>query len=335
MPDHKITIIVPVYNVEEYVGRCLESIITQTHANLEIIVVNDGSDDNSMDVVEKFSTIDNRFVVVNQKNLGLSLARNCGLDIATGDYVLFVDSDDWLDPEACERLLDVALETNADVVVFGLMLVAPNWVIERKQFKFESSLSGEEYLLAAMQSDGFTPTACNKFYKKDVVSGVRFPPGLRYEDIYFTAAVLASSATVFIEGGVFYYYQKFREHSITSLVGVENYNDLKMIYYELEKYLRHNGKSKVSENVYFKLDKFERFNKEIVFKLLDGTRITDKNNFINEIKNDKTYCEMSKFYKEHGRSFLHKCVSGLFLAKPKLLIIFKILFKAKDYFRRV
>ena len=115
----KISVIIPVYKVEQYLPECLDSIINQTYKNLEIICIDDGSPDNSGKILDEYASKDNRIRVIHKENGGISSARNAGLDIATGDWISFVDSDDWLDINTYEKLLSSADEANTDIVMFG------------------------------------------------------------------------------------------------------------------------------------------------------------------------------------------------------------------------
>lgn len=112
-----ISIIVPVYNSEKYIDRCLDSILNQTYKDLEIVLVNDGSNDQSLKILENYALRDTRIKVVNQENKGVAAARNTGLDNATGDYILYVDSDDWIENNMVERMVE--LSANADIVFCG------------------------------------------------------------------------------------------------------------------------------------------------------------------------------------------------------------------------
>ena len=114
-----ISIIIPIYNAEKYLERCLQSVITQTYKNLEIILINDGSKDNSKKICEEFKNKDSRIRLINKENEGVSTARNNGIDLITGEYVLFVDSDDWLEKEMCEILLNKIEKEKTDIVVCG------------------------------------------------------------------------------------------------------------------------------------------------------------------------------------------------------------------------
>lgn len=111
-----VSIIIPAYNTEKYIGNCIESVIKQTYHNLEVIIVNDGSEDNTLGIITKARLRDNRVVVINQENNGPSAARNAGLKICRGDYVFFLDSDDWLIPNCIEKLISIEEEKKVDII---------------------------------------------------------------------------------------------------------------------------------------------------------------------------------------------------------------------------
>ena len=123
MANDKISIVVPIYKVEKYIDQCVQSVLKQTYQNLEIILVDDQSPDKCPEICEQYAREDARVKVFHQKNLGLSGARNTGMQYATGDYVLFLDSDDYLALDYCERMLTMAKEENADIVVGEIISV--------------------------------------------------------------------------------------------------------------------------------------------------------------------------------------------------------------------
>jgi glycosyltransferase involved in cell wall biosynthesis len=127
--ENLVSVIVPVYNAEKFLSRCIQSILNQTYKNFELILVDDGSTDDSAKIIEKFSKTDGRIVALKQKNSGVSSARNAGLEIAKGEWIAFVDADDWIDADAYEILVKTALERQADLVLY--------------QFKFESAEGNE------------------------------------------------------------------------------------------------------------------------------------------------------------------------------------------------
>ena len=173
------SVIIPVYNVERYLARCLDSVIAQTEADIEIICVNDGSTDGSATILDDYARRDSRIRIVTQPNGGLSAARNSGLEIFNGDWVMFVDSDDWVPSYAVERFLTAAKASGAPVVVSERYAVddAPaepdcgvRWVLRRPAL---AKLVGHR----KMQS-----SAWNKFYRADLVKDRRFIPGIYFED---------------------------------------------------------------------------------------------------------------------------------------------------------
>lgn len=134
MISPKISIIIPVYNVEKYLPKCLDSIVNQTYKNLEIICVNDGSEDSSADILSRYAEQDSRFVLINKENEGVSVARNKALDAVSGEYIMFVDSDDWIDANTCELALNKALQQKADVVFWTYIREFSNVSLQKNIF---------------------------------------------------------------------------------------------------------------------------------------------------------------------------------------------------------
>lgn len=134
--EEKVSIIVPVYNVEDYLSQCLNSIINQTYKNIEVIIVNDGSTDNSSNIIEKFKIFNNNIIVINQKNGGLSVARNVGLSYATGKYILYVDSDDYLELECVEKIVNKIIKDKSEMVIFNYSKI------------YDSGINGENNIVS-------------------------------------------------------------------------------------------------------------------------------------------------------------------------------------------
>ena len=212
--DPLISVIVPVYNVEKYVGRCLTSIINQSYTNIEIIVVNDGSTDNSLSVCEEYAAKDNRIILFSQENRGLSGARNTGLRHYTGEYVTFVDSDDWIHHNMIEYLYNILVRHDSEMSLCGSLRVSEG-IIADKQYK---ELEGTTYTCDTYMKlflNG-TFTACwSRLFRQDVINGVEFPEGLNCEDyIYMYEAIRRVNTVAVINLPLYYYF--VREDSIVN-----------------------------------------------------------------------------------------------------------------------
>ena len=211
-----ISIIVPIYQVELYLEKCIDSIINQTYKNLEIILIDDGSPDRCGAICDEYAGKDSRIRVIHQKNGGLSAARNAGLDIAKGDYIQFVDSDDWIEPEACETVLTIAEEQHADIVCFGFC-----WLLPTGETTLVSVNSSSEIEEAAVikqlicKKSVIRNFAWNKLFVRKLFDGVRFPVGRTYEDICVTYQLVHKADKIYATKAILYHYVT-RENSISS-----------------------------------------------------------------------------------------------------------------------
>ncbi|MGL5963481.1 MAG: glycosyltransferase family 2 protein [Fusobacteriaceae bacterium] len=165
----KLSVIIPAYNVENYIERCIESVCNQTEKNLEIIVVNDGSTDKTKKKLEKFQKKDKRIIVINKVNGGLSSARNAGINIAKGEYICHLDGDDWIEKTAYEKMLNLAIEKNLDIVISDYYDDYDNKkIVKNYDIKLESKIySGEDYLKEYFAGKGVS-AIWNKIYKTDL-----------------------------------------------------------------------------------------------------------------------------------------------------------------------
>lgn len=209
-----ISILVPIYNVETYLYKCLDSIVNQTYRNLEIILVDDGSVDHSGAICEEYAAQDKRIIVIHQENKGLSEARNAALDIAKGMFVLFVDSDDWLEKNACENVLRKATEQQADLVSFGYNMVSSSgkssvYVTNSPGIKEKAYVMKQLIWHRWVVSDA----VWNKFYSRDLFDGVRFPCGKENEDVGTLYKLIHKAKTIYMSRDVLYNYLQ-REGSI-------------------------------------------------------------------------------------------------------------------------
>lgn len=184
----KISVIVPVYNVEKYIHQCIDSILDQSFSNFELVLVDDGSPDNCGNICDKYSLKDNRIVVIHRENGGLSAARNSGIDWvienSNSSYITFIDSDDWVNKNYLEQLLFAVCDGDADISICGICSFSDGDTVNA-QCKYMSPryLSGRKTCLEYYHLNWTVPiAACAKLYKKDLFQDIRFPEGKVYED---------------------------------------------------------------------------------------------------------------------------------------------------------
>lgn len=197
-----VTVIIPVYNVETYIRRCLNSISAQTYRNLEIIAVDDGSTDRSADICDQCAKIDTRIRVVRKPNEGAGYARNTGMDLANGDYYFFVDSDDYILDNCIERLLEVAIQENADIVKCAWVEGSENEYNrfpEKKKFSVYSNVS-------AFRTRKMNIAIHGKLYKREVIGKIRYPKVTTHDDEFFTYKLIYNAAKIVILDEAYYYY---------------------------------------------------------------------------------------------------------------------------------
>ena len=197
----KVSIIVPIYNVEKYLSKCIESILSQTYKNIEIILVDDGSPDNSPQICDEYAKKDDRIIVIHKANGGVSLARNAGIDIATGKYIGFVDPDDYIENNMYELMMNKIEEYQANIVICGYDYINENYTVERHYHIQQDEILTQKQFIS-MQFD-MPPTirhgVVNKLFIAKTLKKIRFPEGINSsEDVYVLAEY-----TKFIKKAVF------------------------------------------------------------------------------------------------------------------------------------
>ncbi len=215
MTKELISIIVPVYNVEKYLKKCVDSIVNQTYKNLEIILVDDGATDNSGKICDELVELDNRIKVYHKKNGGLSDARNYGVERATGDYIGFVDSDDYIDAEMYEKLYEAIKKENVDVAECNLKIVYPEKTDLFTDQKYYQICNKQEYLEEYLKIEKIFGSACVRLTKADIAKKLKFPVGKLYEDTYYAYDLIGIVDKYVIVDNPYYNYL-MRENSITN-----------------------------------------------------------------------------------------------------------------------
>lgn len=204
-----ISVIVPVYNVEPYLDRCIQSIVEQTYENLEIILVDDGSPDNCPAVCDAWAEKDNRIRVIHKVNGGLSDARNVGMAIATGELIGFVDSDDWISPDMYQLLYDRMMVDSSDITACGVEMV---WDDSTLSCMLTASgsyvLNTEEAMAAIIQESCLKQPVWYKLYKTDLIRDISFPVGKCHEDVFWSYQAIGRSRRVSVFDQPCYFYRQ-------------------------------------------------------------------------------------------------------------------------------
>ena len=226
--DILISIIVPIYNVEKYLDKCIDSIINQTYTNLEIILVDDGSPDNCPRICDQWALKDQRIIVIHKPNGGLSDARNAGIDIAKGDYFFFLDSDDWIRKDAIQILYSLLNEKDADISCCGVELKdeegmsISKWSDENCPTLMDSDQSMEQYL----SKISIGSIAWNKLYKAELFEEIRYPVGRLHEDEFTTWKLIFKSHRIAYTPECLYYYVQRKGSIVNSGVSIKHFDEL-------------------------------------------------------------------------------------------------------------
>lgn len=219
MEDYKVSVIVAAYNIQDYIVKCLESIAKQTYKNLEVIVVDDGSGDDTGKLVDEFVENDNRFTVVHKENGGVSSARNKGIDVASGDFIGFVDGDDTIENDMYEMLVNNAIKYDADISHCGYKVIENNketLFYDTKQIIIQDRKKG---LVDLFEGTLIEPSLCNKIFKRSIVGSIRLDESIKInEDLYFNVLLFNRSKKSIFEDRPKYYYMKRNNSATTSSI---------------------------------------------------------------------------------------------------------------------
>lgn len=230
-----ISIVVPVYNVKDYLGKCLNSLLSQTYENLEIIIVDDGSTDGSNMICDKYAKTFNQIKVIHKKNGGLSDARNVGIEKASGRYITFVDSDDVIESNMIEYLYGLTQKYNAEIGICDPVHCYSNENIDFLEAIKETIFSSEEAIIEMLYQKSFLVAAWGKIYLTEWFKDIKFPVGMLFED----SAVmykLFDKADVIVYGNAKLYGYMHRENSITTKAFSKRDLDILVICNQIEEY---------------------------------------------------------------------------------------------------
>lgn len=242
-----ISIIIPVYKVEKYLEKCIQSVINQTYENLQIILVDDGSPDNCGKICDEYAKKDHRIEVIHKSNGGLSDARNKGLEIAKGEYIGFVDSDDYIEADMYEVLYNLLKQYNADVSICNFYTVSQEKIAIKNADNGIKEYTRIEILKEILLDNNIQSYAWNKLYKKDLFDEIKYPVGKKYEDIGTTFYLLEKCNKVVVTGKPEYYYIN-RQDSIVNNVTETTITDYIELIMQRYDYIEENIKELSSYN---------------------------------------------------------------------------------------
>lgn len=239
----KISVIIPVYNVEKYLSQCLDSVINQTFKDIEIICVNDGSSDNSLEILKDYAQRDDRIIIKNfEENKGVSAARNWALNIAKGEYIYFIDSDDWIEKNYLEVMFKTIEQTGADIIMNRNMLSCQNGEIFPSVFQSgQNKIKDNTFIDIHKETHNISFGPCAKLHRTSLLknNNITFPVGYVYEDMFFHLVTFAYSKKIYFFKGPEYYYRK-TEGSITSKMKQDSDKIINILGFIYDYYKEHN-----------------------------------------------------------------------------------------------
>ena len=305
----KISVIVPVYNVEEYLEECLDSIINQTLEDIEIICVNDGSTDNSLKILEKYSQKDERIKIISQENQGLGATRNNGMEYAKGEYISFIDSDDYISKDAFKSLYDNAITNNSDIVLFSITHFFEDGTSYVTKNKIEYTLKNQDfsqYIFNDIDVKNhileYPWNSVSKLYKNEFLKkeNIKFPINIAYEDVLFHVKVILKAKSISL---VPKHYYKYRRSNTSSIMhDTSKTMDIFKVVNSVENFLKDENYFEKIKNEFVKfkygqLNQYITISKSETYFNIAKKEIENLNEYIDE-NNLKRILEKS--YKEYN-----------------------------------
>jgi glycosyltransferase involved in cell wall biosynthesis len=321
-----ITIIVPIYKVENFIHRCVNSMRSQSYTNLEIILVDDGSPDNCGAICDTYAKSDDRIKVIHKRNGGLSDARNYGLDIASGDYIAFLDSDDWIHEKHIEKLYELIKKTDSDIAVCDFLKKSTE---DCKSDQIEETLYWYSNIEALEQlMDRFSTqlvVAWGKLYKQNLFENLRFPVGRLHEDVFITYKLIFRARKIALTTAPLYYYWQ-RTDSITGgRMNGKGYIDCIDAYTKRAEFFYEIGLKELSSRQF----------KQIFINYIDERKMIDKSIYpdLNN-KLDSKLKELRSQLRKSRQKFIFRIFYEMYYILPDLLDIFYERHK-KHYMKKI
>ena len=285
-----LSVVVPAYKTEAYLDRCIESIVNQTYSNLEIILVDDGSPDRCPEICDHWAEKDHRILVIHKENGGISSARNAGIAQDTGEYLTFVDSDDYIAENMYEILIAAMRRTGAEIACCGMYFMKNGEIVSTHSRNQEASFTAEEALKCLLLKEDFYGGVCDKVFQKRMFNGIEFPKGEIYEDLAIIPRVM-DRAGILVHVGVPLYYYCMDGASITRSTYSPRKRILLQRFDDIEKDLQKEHKDLIPCMDVLQADSYQG----ILYSLLDNSKIRK------QYKND-----YQLFIKRFRKSFPHR-----------------------------
>lgn len=277
-----VSIIVPIYNVEKYLDKCIQSIVNQTYKYIEIILINDGSTDGCLDICRKWSFLDDRIKIINKKNGGLSDARNTGIVNSSGEYLFFVDSDDWIECNIIERLITLCNKYNSEIAICEYISAydEDRRINDSNRILDEVKLFNKKDILYNLYNDLYVTTivSWNKLYKRELFNNINFPVGKIHEDEFTIYKLLYKANKIaYIKDKLYYYRQRQQSimntgYSWRNINRVEAYYEQMLFMKGIDKNLYMNSIERYSNEImwsYIKYNKTQNCDKEKLSEIID------------------------------------------------------------------
>ena len=336
----KVSIIVPVYNVERYLKRCMNSILNQTLDDFEIILVDDGSTDRSHIICDEYATTISNVKVIHKKNEGLGLARNSGMEIATGEYVAFLDSDDYVDFEMYKTMYEYAINNSLDAVYCSYDRIKDgernSTGINYKEKIYSDNIS--EVILGMIGSEPsemkdfkFEMSSCMSIYKREIIqsSNIKFYSERKYisEDLLFNMQFLYCASKIGVLNKYFYHYC-INDNSLTSTFKADRYKKDKEMYFEIKNELKRIGiqdKQMVTER--FILSRLRIQAKNIV--LNQNIKYKEKRKYLSMLSSDELFINLMKTYPINNMPAVHRMFYRMLYEKYYMFVFMMYRLKEK------
>ena len=318
MEKKKVTVVIPIYNVEKYLDKCLNSVINQNYKNLEIICVNDGSLDDSEKIVLRYKLKDKRIIYIKKENGGLSSARNVGIENAKGNYICFVDSDDWIDCNYVSKLVENIEKNDCDISICNIKHVYESGEEKKVSFGIVDNdiVNNYEALKELFVGNILQNHAVNKLYKIELFrsNNISFPIGRIYEDVFTTYKLFLASKKICLFNDYLYYYLQEREGSILT----KKFNEKKLDLLDAIDEINNN-----QDLVKYKLGKY--------IQIFYIKQVISLFYHIFPFYNSKTKKYFNNIFKKIREHSSHNCLKG-FLFNNKLSFFDKIKFSVLEIF---